>query len=463
GLRFILQLLATAAMLRLLTPDEVGVFAQFVVIATFANIFHEAGLGAATVQAREIDQRQVSTLFWLNGGLGLLAAAVAAGLGPLVALAFDEPRLIGVAIACAPMFIVGAMAGQHQAMLQRRMRFLPLAIADTGGMALGAACGIHAAAIGLGYWAPVVLAVATAVSRTSILWILSGWSPSRPAPLSEVRPMLGFGAGLTGASVFNMVRVIAPNAVLATMASSAVVGLFDRAYHLLVLPLERLLPPIRLVAVPMLARLQDDGPALVRAHARLLRIALHATLPVSVLCFCGADEIVAIMAGVQWSEAVPLFRALAPLAVTQVIASLCVWVLTATGKSRALLVFSALNAGLAVLSVIIGASFGALGVALAFSLGAVLVRTPMLVAMTVRNTPLPLSSMLRSAAAPLLIALALAVGLYALRPVILGPGWHDAVVLMVFGVSIALVWLVFHGRAMLAEARWLLSNYRRRA
>ena len=49
-------------MLRLLTPDEVGVFAQFVVIATFANIFHEAGLGAATVQAREIDQRQVSTL-----------------------------------------------------------------------------------------------------------------------------------------------------------------------------------------------------------------------------------------------------------------------------------------------------------------------------------------------------------------------------------------------------------------
>jgi len=275
--------------------------------------------------------------------------------------------------------------------------------------------------------------------------------------------MLGFGAGLTGASVFNMIRVIAPNAVLATMFTSSVVAIFDRAYHLLVLPLERLLPPVRLVAVPMLARLQDDNASLVRAHSRLLRIALHATLPVSALCFCAADEIVAIMAGPQWMEAVPIFRALAPLAVTQVIASLCIWVLTATGKSRVLLTFSAVNAGLAVASVAIGATLGLLGVALAFSLVAVLVRTPILIAMTVRNTPLPLAAMLRSAGAPVAVACTLALGLYFARPLLVGRGWHDVAVFAVFAASIAAIWLATQGAAMLAEARWLLSNLRGRA
>lgn len=448
-------------MLRLLTPDQVGVYAQFVVIATFANIFHEAGLGAATVQARTVTQRQVSTLFWLNTLLGIAAALVAAGLGPVAAWAFDEPRLVGVAIACAPMFVIGAMAAQHLAMLQRSMRFMPMAIADVGSLALGAALGIHAAAIGMGYWAPVVFAVSIIVLRTCILWILSGWRPDRPGRLSEVRSMLGFGAGLTGASIFNMVRTIAPNAVLGVVSTSAVVALFDRAYHLLVMPIERLLPPIRTVAVPTLAKLQDQPDALIRAHARLLRLALHAALPVSVLCFAAADEVVAIMAGPQWSEAVGLFRALAPLAATQVIASLCTWLLTATGRAKVLLIFSAINAALSVLSVLAGVPWGAVGVALAFSIGAVALRTPLLIAMTVRATPLTFGLLLKTTATPVLLAIALAFGLFMLRPTINELDLGSVGALAIHGSLVALAWLLFQGRAMLAEFRWLKANMRK--
>jgi PST family polysaccharide transporter len=461
AVRFVLQLASTALMLRLLTPDQVGVFAQFVVIATFANIFHEAGLGATTVQARTISQSQVSTLFWLNTLLGVGAAILAAAMGPLVAWAFSEPRLVGVAIACSPMFIIGAMAAQHQAMLQRSMRFMPLAIADVGGLAIGAAAGIHAAAIGMGYWAPVVLAVTSVAVRTGILWILSGWRPDKPGRLAEVRPMLGFGAGLTGASFFNMVRTIAPNAVLGVVSSSAIVALFDRAYHLLVMPIERLLPPIRTVAVPTLARLQDDHASLVRAHSRLLRLALHAALPVSVVSFAAADEVVAIVAGPQWSEAVGLFRALAPLAVTQVVASLCTWLLTATGRARVLLIFSGINAALSVLSVLVGVPWGAVGVALAFSIGAVALRTPLLVAMTLRATPLTLGPLLRTIALPVLLAVVLSAGLFILRPFISQLGGGDLGALAIHGAAVAAGWLAFQGKAMLAEYRWLKTNLRK--
>ncbi|MFI4917378.1 MAG: lipopolysaccharide biosynthesis protein [Phycisphaerales bacterium JB060] len=463
AVRFILQLASTALMLRLLTPDQVGVFAQFVVIATFANIFHEAGLGAATIQARTINQSQVSTLFWLNTTLGLAAAMLAAAMGPLVAWAFSEPRLVGVALACSPMFIIGAMAAQHQAMLQRSMRFMPLAIADVGSLAIGAASGIHAAAIGMGYWAPVVLAVTSVAVRTAILWLLSGWRPGRPGRLAEVRSMLGFGAGLTGASIFNIVRTIAPNAVLGVVSTSTVVALFDRAYHLLVIPIERLLPPIRTVAVPTLAKLQDDHASLVRAHTRLLRLALHAALPASVLSFAAADEVVAIMAGPQWSEAVGLFRALAPLAATQVVASLCIWLLTATGRARVLLMFSGANAALSVASVLAGAPWGAVGVALAFSLGAVAIRTPLLVAMTLRATPLTLGPLLKTIAFPVVLAVVLSGGLFLLRPFIseLGGGALGALAIHVAAVTVG--WLAFQGRAMLAEFRWLKTNLRKGA
>lgn len=448
-------------MLRLLSPDQYGVYALFVVVATFANIFTEAGLGSATVQAKSITSAQVSTLFWLNVLLGMATGLLAAAAGPLAAWAFGEPRLVGVALASAPMFIFGAIAAQHQALLQRTMRFRPLAIADTGSLALGAACGIHAAAIGMGHYAPVILVVATAFWRAAILWLLSGWTPGKIGALSEVRPMLGFGAGLTGASLFNTIRIIAPNAVLGVVASSSVVALFDRAYHLLVMPLERLLPPIRTVAVPTLARLQDQPQRLINAYARLLRLSLHAALPLSVLCFAAADEVVMLLAGAQWLGAVGLFRALAPLAVTQVIASTCTWLLTATGRSGVLLKFSAANAALAVASVAAGALFGPLGVAIAFSAVAVLVRTPLLIAVTTRATPVGLGAMARAGGFPLACAVVLALGLYALRPVIteLTPG--PTLSLVLHGTILAVAWLFLQGRAMLSEFRWLRSAARK--
>src|SRR4051812_24869894 len=75
---------------RLLSPADFGLVALAGVFIGFVNVFSDFGLSTYLVQARTIDQRVISTVFWaglaLSTGLALLVCLAAR---PVAAI-FDE-------------------------------------------------------------------------------------------------------------------------------------------------------------------------------------------------------------------------------------------------------------------------------------------------------------------------------------------------------------------------------------
>src|SRR6266516_2659919 len=64
--KFVLQLLSTIVLARLLRPKDFGLVAMVTAITGFVAIFQDLGLSNATVQRLEITHAQVSMLFWVN-------------------------------------------------------------------------------------------------------------------------------------------------------------------------------------------------------------------------------------------------------------------------------------------------------------------------------------------------------------------------------------------------------------
>ncbi len=60
---------------RLLAPEEFGLFAMVLSITEFARYIIEIGLGTSTVQRQEITHDEISTLFWINLGVGAILMA----------------------------------------------------------------------------------------------------------------------------------------------------------------------------------------------------------------------------------------------------------------------------------------------------------------------------------------------------------------------------------------------------
>jgi O-antigen/teichoic acid export membrane protein len=418
--RFLLHLGSTMVLARLLAPSDFGLIAMVTAVTGLLAMFKDAGLSMATIQRQELVHRQVSMLFWINAGLSIGITLVVAALAPALAWFYGEPRLVEITLVLAGTFIFGGLSVQHQALLRRQMRFKELAIVEVLSMATGIAVGIGMAAARCGYWSLVGLHAGTAVAHCVLVWRFSGWRPGRPSRGSGIGPMLGFGGSLTVASFCNHLREQFPLIAIGQALGSAPLAIYERAYRLLVLPLSQMMPPLSAVAVPVLCRLQDHPERFRRTARRLILLASASAVPCSVAGVLAAPELVEIALGSQWRRAAVLFALLSPLAATQTVSAIGIWLLTTTGQGAVLLRFTVINALLAVASIWIGLQFGLEAAALSFSGVGLLVRTPILYAFIARYTPVGWSDLARACGAFVAAGLFLGVAGGVLRYLVLG-------------------------------------------
>ncbi len=105
-----LQIVAAIILARLLAPEDFGLVAIVTVLTSFAPLLIDFGLLDATAQRSRITPAQVSGLFWVSSGIGLVVAVVVAACSPLIALLFGEPRLQPIALCIAITFVLSGLS-----------------------------------------------------------------------------------------------------------------------------------------------------------------------------------------------------------------------------------------------------------------------------------------------------------------------------------------------------------------
>lgn len=449
--KFALQLGATAWLARKIDPSQFGLVGMVTAVTGFVAMFKDAGLSMATLQRPEINHKQVSSLFWVNVALSAFLMLVVAAIARPLASFYGEPRLTAVALALAGTFILSGLTVQHLALLRRQMRFGALVAIDLATAAMRVGVGIALAQMGFGYWALVGMAVAEAAVNCALVWAASPWRPGRFARGCGIRPMISFGGFLTLAAVFNYIcenlPLILIGRMLGPVLGPAGVGLFDRAYRLTLMPTAQMSSPIGSVAIPALCRVQDEPERFRNICRRLILIACGVTVPMAVAGVLIAPELIHVYLGGAWSRAALLFACLSPLAATESISVIAVWILTTTGNSKACFYFSLLNAALSGISIVIGLNYSLEAAALCFAGVGLLVRTPLLYWFVVKNTMMRWSDLLGGPKWFLLAGAALtSAGLYARYQILNfnGPSLAWAAGAL---ICIGLVWLPLMWRA----------------
>jgi PST family polysaccharide transporter len=310
GLRFGVMILMTAVLGRLLTPRDYGLVGMVGILLGFVALFKDLGLASATIQREELTQREVSTLFWLNLGFSVCVMLLTAGVAPLLAWFFGEPRLVAVTAAYSVGFVFGGLAVQHEALLRRRMRFAALAGANLAALFVNAATTIGLAWLGFGYWSLVYGQLALGAAYAVCVWGVCGWRPGRPGRLAEVRALLAFGRDLTGFTVINYFARNLDNLLIGRVWGAVQLGFYAKAYQLLLLPIDQVIEPVTSVAVPALSRLNEEPERYRQAYLRLLEKVAMVTMPLMAFMVVAADWVVRVVLGPQWDESARLFAVL---------------------------------------------------------------------------------------------------------------------------------------------------------
>jgi PST family polysaccharide transporter len=373
------QLISTVILARLLTPQDYGVIAMVLAVTSFAGVFRDLGLSSAAIQKRNLTVQQQTNLFWLNVGMGLVLTVSVAAASPLVAWFYGKPELLWVTVILSLNFLIGSFAAQHGAMLVRNMQFERQAVSNVGGAIAGLALSIALALWGWSYWALVWGNIAATGVTSLLLLVLSPFRPGWIRKNAGTHSMVRFGVNVAGFNLVNYLHRNLDNVLIGKFEGAATLGIYSRAYSLLMMPINAVRNPINAVAFPALSRLQSQ-PEEFRAYCRAItQVIAFISMPMVAFLGVASNDVIAVALGPQWSESARIFVLLSVAAFVQPVGGIRGQVMLSLGRSSRYLRWGVFNAVLTSLAFCIGIFWGAEGVAAAFAVATLLILYPSVV------------------------------------------------------------------------------------
>lgn len=367
ALKFVLSMAGTVILARLLTPQDYGLIGMVAVVTGFISLFKDLGLSTATIQKAEINHEQISLLFWLNIAASACVMLLTAAIAPLVARFYGEPRLTAMTMVIAAGFIFGGLTVQHQALLQRQMRFMTLALIDLLSLLIGPVTAILMARRGWGYWSLVGGQLSFGIANAVGVWLACSWRPSLPKRNAGVRSMLAFGGNLTGFGIINYFARNLDNMLIGRVWGAQQLGLYAKAYQLLLLPIDQINTPITAVAVPTLCRLADAPERYRQAYVRMLEKVCLLTMPGVAFMLVTSDWCVRLLLGPQWMGAARIFTLLGISGLIQPVCNTTGWLFVSQGRTHHMLRWGMIGGVSMIAAIVAGLPWGAVGVASSYS------------------------------------------------------------------------------------------------
>lgn len=367
GTSLVLRMGSLMVLARLLAPKEFGLVGMVTAFTGVLNLFRDFGLSTATVQRGQVTDDQISTLFWINILVGTVLALILACMAPFVAVFYHEPRLVWVSVILATSFIFNGAGVQHNALLERQMRFTALAAIDVISLVVSTAIGIGMAATGFGYWALVASAVTLPLVSTLCLWFTTGWRPGRIHLHEEVHSMLRFGGAFT---VINLIVYIGYNlekVLLGRYWGANALGLYGRAYQLINLPTENLNSAFGGVAFAGLSRVRHEPDRFRSYFLRGYSLVLALTIPITIAVALFAHDLIRVLLGPKWSDVADIFRLLAPTILIFALINPLAWLTFSLGMIGRNLKIVLVLAPLVISGYLLGLPYGPRGVAIGYS------------------------------------------------------------------------------------------------
>jgi PST family polysaccharide transporter len=368
GLQGLVQLLVLMVLGRLLTPAEFGIMGAATVVIALSQIVSQIGVGPAIIQRRELNPIHIRVAATLSFLLGLLLGAIVFVGAPVIARFYRIPEVEPVLRVVAFMFPLDGLNTVSKALLTRRLKFRLYVALDVGSYLVGyALVGVTLAWRGAGVWALAIANLCQVALRMLAMYAAARHSLRPSFNVTASRDLLSYGFGHSLGQIGAVISQQGDNFWVGRLLGSAALGLYGRAYSLMVMPATAFGRIVMRVLFPLLSQLQDERDRLGNAYERGLAIVALVSLPISTFLWVLAPDFINVVLGPRWTGVVMPFRMFSISLLFRMSSRISDECSKAAGQvyGRAVLIWS--YAALVVVGAIVGSRWGIGAVAIAVS------------------------------------------------------------------------------------------------
>jgi O-antigen/teichoic acid export membrane protein len=305
------QWAATFLVIRILDPQDYGLFAMTSVMMVFLNMLNGTGLASALIQQSTVTKAEIRQLFGMLLALNAMLAITQFLAAPLAAAYYRQDQVVALLRVQSLLYLTTPFIALPGALLSRAMDFRHQARANIAASFAGASTALAGALLGFGVWtlvaAPLMLLAVRGgmmtLSARSLMW-----------PSFDFRgsgQIARFGGVLAAGQLFWFLQSQADVFIAGRHFSAHELGIYTTSLFLTQIFVAKFVPPLNEVAFSAYARIQHDEAAVARAFVRAAGIVMLVAMPFYVGLAATAEPLVLIALGEKWHEMAPVVRLLA--------------------------------------------------------------------------------------------------------------------------------------------------------
>jgi PST family polysaccharide transporter len=361
---------------RILTPSMYGIVGMITIFSNFAVLFIDLGFSAALIQKKDSTPAHFSSVFWLNLGIGFLMYFIFYASAPLISKFYDHPELIVLIRVICLSFIITSLSSVQSNILIKELQFKKKVIINWIAMLVGYLVAFLLAYKGYGVWSLVLMTLTTAIINSILYWMVSKWVPLLVFDWKKIKELSNYGLNFLGDTSVNYWSRNFDNFIIAKVLGSTDLGIYSRAYSLMLLPLRNVTTIITKVMFPAFSQKQDDIQLLKKYYLNIIQYIALITFPVMIGLSLVSKEFVLLFFGNKWSAMIPILSILSGLGAIQSIVSLNGLIYNSLGKVNIAFKVSILTNIVLIIAFTIGVNYGLVGISYSYLIASAILLIP---------------------------------------------------------------------------------------
>lgn len=449
--------IGTIYVMRTLAPQDYGLAAICSSIVVIVTIIAEFGMGASVIQAKQLEDQQIRSVFGASLLFSFSCAALLALAAPLLSWFFRAPEAVNLIRASSLHLVLAPLCAIPEAMLRRNLRFRGISLIELVSAISASVATVAMAWLGVGVWALIAGPLVGAAVRVLVINLLA---PQRLMPSLKLKPaaaMLDFGFKVALARLASTIFSQSDVLIAGRFLTKGALGEYSVAMTLAMLPLSKAMGILNQVTVPTIAQMNRESRSTLPVLLEGLRLFSYVLVPLLWGMAAVAPWLISTLIGPNWERAVLPMQIVCIALPLRLVGTLLSSVVQGMGHAGLELRNTITGAVLLPLCFLIGSPFGAVGLATSWLIG-----LPLLVAANLSRAKgvlgISVAAAVRAMSLPVLLSAVMGTCTLALGHLLAGPlaltNWAILGILIPTGACIylGLLWALDR-----ASARRLLT------
>ena len=348
----IFQFIVGLILARLIAPEAFGLIAMLAVFNALSYVLVDSGFGQSIIRKKTSNPQELSTIFFLNVGIGVFLYILLYLSAPAIASFFQQPGLINIARVAFLSIVFNAFYLIPLNVLAIRLDIKSITKGNIAATLLSGTLGIILAFMNVGVWALVWQQVSYHFFEVIFFHLIVHWQPQFYFNKNYLSGHIKFSINLLGTGVLNVIFNNIFTLIIGKFFPIKELGFYYQA--------SKQSETVNYTFVSILAgstynifsHIQEQTERLSRILSEFFQKTALVIIPLQMFLIVCAENLIVTLIGEKWMPAVPYFQLLSAANIVAPLYALNINVLNARGKSRTTFIIEIIKKSMILLAIV---------------------------------------------------------------------------------------------------------------